>query len=76
MTLMYTSVMACGKEKPILDGDEQWVERRRWTAEDINEIECLRAQGMTWKQIAQMYNTTKGNIFNVYNNHKKIELSH
>lgn len=60
----------------ILDGDEQWVERRRWTAEDVNEIECLRTQGMTWKQIAKMYNTTKGNIFNVYNYHKKIELSH
>lgn len=60
----------------ILDGDKRCVERRHWTLEDINEIECLRTKGMTWKQIAQMYNTTKNNIFNVCKYHKKIESSH
>ena len=47
--------------------------KRKWTAEDIEDIAKLREQGLKWNEIAQIFCTTELNIKNTYHYHRHRE---
>ena len=50
---------------------------RKWTSYDIEEIEIMRDNGMTWREIGNTYSVEAQDVCKMYNYHKKkIESSH
>ena len=45
---------------------------RKWTTKDIRHIKDLRNEGYTWQQIADVYNTSKDNICNIFKYYKDV----
>ena len=50
---------------------------RKWTAYDIEEIEIMRSNGMTWREIGNAYGVEAQVAYKMYYYHKKkIESSY
>lgn len=46
----------------------------KWTPEMFGEVEEMREQGMTWGEIAELYNVHKTSICRLYNRYKGKEI--
>ena len=44
---------------------------RKWTADDVPEIEMMRQSGMTWHKIGRAYGVTEQVAYKMYYYHKK-----
>ena len=44
---------------------------RKWTANDVHEIEMMRQSGMTWREIGRVYGVTEQVACRMYYYHKK-----
>lgn len=61
----------------MLSGDERWTKNRHWTCDDVENIENMRKDGMTWAEIGKDYGISSSAAYKMYYyNKKKIERSH
>lgn len=65
MALLVAILKNCTPEKAwmLLDGKNV---NRKWTRNDIDQIEEYRAEGMIWQDIADIFGTHSETVHNVY----------